>query len=422
VASALDVALGDSARRTVSAAPTSNVAAYDAYLKGEAASQGLSVADPASLRRAISFYEQAVALDSSFVRAWAHLSIERAFLYRNSVPTPELQEGARAAAARVRTLAPASPEAALAWGTFEGRVEHDNQSAFDALQSGLKAAPNDVELLTEAALTEQDLGRWEGASQHFARALALDPRSVVGARRLTETLLYLRRYPAAQAAADRALALAPTNLRLVELQAMLRLAQGDLTGAHAVIVSAPTGIDRGTLYAFFGLYQDLYWVLDDSQQLQLLALPVTAFDSDRAAWSIVRAQTYFLRGDQTRSRIYADSARVAFEEQIRAAPNDGQRHVIVGLALAYMGQKSEAIREGERGTQLVPLSMDARSGAYMQHQLARIYALTGEPDKAISILESLLKIPYYLSPGWLRIDPEFAMLKGNPRFDRLTAQ
>jgi hypothetical protein len=57
----------------------------------------------------------------------------------------------------------------------------------------------------------------------------------------------------------------------------------------------------------------------------------------------------------------------------------------------------------------------------MRHQLARVYALVGEPEKAIDLLESLLKMPYYLSPGWLRIDPEFAMLKGNPRFERLIA-
>ena len=60
-------------------------------------------------------------------------------------------------------------------------------------------------------------------------------------------------------------------------------------------------------------------------------------------------------------------------------------------------------------------------GAYYQHQVARIYMLVGEPDKALDLLEPLLKIPYYLSPGWLRIDPNFAPLKGNPRFERLVA-
>ena len=60
-------------------------------------------------------------------------------------------------------------------------------------------------------------------------------------------------------------------------------------------------------------------------------------------------------------------------------------------------------------------------GAYAQRQLARIYVLVDEPEKALDQLEPLLKIPYYLSPGWLKIDPTFGPLHGNPRFERLVA-
>jgi tetratricopeptide (TPR) repeat protein len=135
----------------------------------------------------------------------------------------------------------------------------------------------------------------------------------------------------------------------------------------------------------------------------------------------VRAQTYYLRGDQAKARVYADSARIAFEDQLRAAPEDGQRHAFQGLALAYLGRKAEAIQEGQRAVALWPISRDANNGAYIQHQLVRIYLLVGEPEKALDQLEPLLKIPYELSPGWLRIDPTFAPLKGNPRFERLVA-
>jgi serine/threonine-protein kinase len=86
-----------------------------------------------------------------------------------------------------------------------------------------------------------------------------------------------------------------------------------------------------------------------------------------------------------------------------------------------LGRKAEAIKEGERAVALWPISRDAYNGAYIQHQLVRIYLLVGEPEKALDQLGPLLTIPYCLSPGWLRIDPTFAPLKGNPRFERLVA-
>ena len=68
---------------------------------------------------------------------------------------------------------------------------------------------------------------------------------------------------------------------------------------------------------------------------------------------------------------------------------------------------------------LLPISRDAFTGAYLQHQLVRIYMVLGEREKALDLLEPLLRIPYYLSPGWLSIDPNFAPLKGHPRFEKL---
>ncbi len=88
-----------------------------------------------------------------------------------------------------------------------------------------------------------------------------------------------------------------------------------------------------------------------------------------------------------------------------------------GLALAYLGRRDEAIREGERGIALLPISRDGYSGPYIQHQLVRICMILGEKEKALDLLEPLLKVPYFLSPAWLAIDPNFAPLKGHPRFE-----
>ena len=162
-------------------------------------------------------------------------------------------------------------------------------------------------------------------------------------------------------------------------------------------------------------------MLDDGQQRQVLAAPPSAFDDDRGGWGMVRTELYQLRGDRHRMLIYADTARLAFEQQTRAAPDDGQRRVLLGVALAYLGRKAEAVREGRRGVELMPISRDGYFGPYVQLQLARIYLLVGEPEQALDQLEPLLRVPFYLSPGWLRIDPTWAPLKGNPRFERLIA-
>ncbi len=92
------------------------------------------------------------------------------------------------------------------------------------------------------------------------------------------------------------------------------------------------------------------------------------------------------------------------------------------MALAYAGRFDEAIRAGERSAALLPISQDGFSGPYNAHQLARIYTLAGKPDRAIDVLETLLAVPYYISPGWLRVDPTWDALRSNPRFQKLAAR
>ncbi len=418
VAAALDVALGAGQKQTLTERPTGNLAAYDAFLKGEA-TQGLVRLDASRLRDAIAYYEQAVALDSTFAQAWAQLARANAAYYYNITPNPASADGSRRAAERAVALAPGRPESQLAIGSYYGVVRGDNARSLAAYEAGLELAPDNAELLNSAALAEQGLGRWDAAVKHLERAWTIDPRSATAARRLSQSLLRLKRYPEALAAADRGLAVAPTNLDLLENKAMTRLAQGDLAGARAVIRSAPAEIEPTELVTAFGNYWDLYWVLDDDQQQLLLRLPPSVFGDDRGTWGLVRAETYYVRGDLARARVYADSARLGLEETLKATPDDAQRRVFRGLALAYLGRRAEAVKEGEHAVALSPTARDGYLGPYVQHQLARIYVVAGEPDKALDQLEALLRTPYFLSPGWLRIDPNFEPLRKNPRFQRL---
>jgi tetratricopeptide (TPR) repeat protein len=174
-----------------------------------------------------------------------------------------------------------------------------------------------------------------------------------------------------------------------------------------------------TLAAFFSMYWDMYWVLEEPLQQVAMRLTPSEFDGERTTWAVTMMQIFGNRGDQARSRAFADTANAEYVKALKETPDDPQRNVIHGLILAYLGRKPEAIAAGEHGVSLLPLTRDAQNGPYYLHQMARIYVMVGEPEKAIDALEQLLRMPYYLSPGWLRIDPTFAMLKGNPRYERL---
>ena len=421
VAQALGGALGAGEEKRLSEKPTQNLAAYDAFLKGEGAANSLGATDPPSVRKALGFYDQAVALDPGFAQAWARVSQANSLLYFNSTPTPALAERARQAAEKAVALAPGRPEGYLALGNYERLVSLDHHRALEQYEKALRAAPGDASPLAGTALAEQGLGRWDAAVAHFRQAERLDPRSVGTRRNLGGALLRLRRYPEARETLDRGLALAPANLGMIEDKAMTFLGEGDLAGARAVLKAAPSQVEPTALVAYLANYFDLVWVLDEEQRELLLRLTPSAFDDDRGTWASCLLQAYALKGDAANVRTYAEEARKAVEEQLRAAPNDAARHAVLGLALAYLGRKAEAIREGERGVALDPVSKDASVGPYYQHQLVRIYMLVGEPEKALDQLEPLLKIPYYLSPGWLKIDPNFDPLRKNPRFQKLVA-
>jgi len=421
VAQALGRAIGASEEKQLSARPTQNLAAYDAYLKGRDAMGEGRGTDPAILRKALGLFEQAVALDPTFTEAWAHLSGAATSIYANGVPTPALAQRAREAAEKAIALAPEKADGYAALAGYERLVRHDLARAAEQYERGRRLAPGESRFLFATALVEQGLGRWEPSIDHLRQAEQMDPRSVPTARVLGTTYLRMRRYPEAREALDRALALAPTNLDAIEYKAMTYLGEGDLAGARAVVRAAPKEVDPTELVASFASYYSLGWVLDGPQRDLLLRLTASAFDDDQGHWAECLADEYARRGDAANVRRYAEEAAKAFAAQVAAAPGEAERHGELGLVLALLGRKEEAIREGQRAVELEPVAKDKLYAPFNEHQLALIYIRVGEPEKAIDRLEPLLQIPYFLSPGWLRVDPNFDPLRGNPRFQKLVA-
>jgi TolB-like protein len=419
VAHELQVALTPAARQTLSARPTDNLDAYDAYLRGlDILKKGNS---PAVLHRAAMEFTRAIEQDSSFAQAWAQLGGAVALEYTNGIPSATLADSVERVSAHALALAPTLPQSIASRVSYYSFVRDDHARAIDEARKALALEPNDVLLLRRSANEETELGFWDAATDHLRKAAQLDPQNGGALALLGVAELRQHHYPQADSAIARARALVPDNISFIEDEILLHVTRGDLRGARVVMHQVAPSVDPSALVAYLGTYEDLGWALDSTLEHQLLGLQSDAFDGDPTTRAMVFAQQYRYRGDSVRMRAYADTARAGFARQLKDLPNDRQRQVLYGLALAYLGLKAEAIAYGEKSLNAAAASTSNSTDVYDRHQLVRIYIAVGEQEKALNNIEMLLKVPYYLTPERLKIDPNFAPLRGNPRFERLTA-
>jgi tetratricopeptide (TPR) repeat protein len=145
-----------------------------------------------------------------------------------------------------------------------------------------------------------------------------------------------------------------------------------------------------------------------------------------------QGSTALARGDIESAQRYFAAAAPVFEGRVLDDPDDPQRHAQLGLLYAYMHRKEDALREGRRAVELEPESRDAFHGARYAGNLALIYALIGEPDQAIPLIERLLSTPGLagaaesidpsnMTLAELRLRWEWDSLRSNPRFQKILA-
>jgi tetratricopeptide (TPR) repeat protein len=319
-------------------------------------------------------------------------------------------------------LAPDHPAARQAFGTFLLNQKKDYTGALEQFKLAIADEPNNADLLTSASQAERVLGRWDESRAHLEQAVKLDPRSVRTARFMARVLHDTRRYDEALVAWDRALALAPNNLAIIQGKVGSWLSQGRLDSARAVIARALKVVDTAALAAHFALYQEQMWVLPDEIKPMVTKLTPKNFDGDRGQWGLKVGGTWKLLGDPARAHAFADSSRMALEAELKQFPEEAQLHELHGRALALGGWKKEAIEEAELSLRMRETELDAGTGPYVRFQVARILIQAGELDRALDLIEPLLITNASdLTPAYMRIDPSFAPLKGNPRFERLIA-
>ena len=135
------------------------------------------------------------------------------------------------------------------------------------------------------------------------------------------------------------------------------------------------------------------------------------------------------KGDSAAAQKSFESARPIFEKAVTEAPDSASRHAVLGWLYALSGRKEDAVREGRRAVELKPESKDAFDGAGMSAYLALIYALVGEADQAIPLIERLLKTPgavdsidYSVTVNDLKYRWEWDRIRNDPRFQKLLQQ
>jgi serine/threonine-protein kinase len=422
VAEALNVALAPPVAAQMAERPTSSLDAYDEFLKGEQITNSLGNTDPPTLLKGLEHYENAVRLDSTFARAWSAIARSYSTISGTS-PTRESVERARVAAERALQLAPDRPEGRLAMGSYLINVKLDYEGSRQQYLAGLAHDPNNANLLGALAIVERTIGKFDDALTHIKQAAVLDPRSVTVARRLAAAYHDLRRFREELPAWDRALALAPDNLPIIQAKALGFLALGQLDSVHALVHAKLATVDTTALLVRFSMFQEMMWALPPELWPKILPLTVKDFSGDKGHWGLKVGHTYLLLGDTARGRMFGDSARADFEARLREFPDRAQLHELLGRALALGGHRAEAIAEAERSLALRETTLDVGLRPYVHFQVARVLVQSGEYDKAMALIEPL--VTTYASdvtPAYLRLDPTFRPLSGNARFQRLVGK
>lgn len=424
VVSQLGLRLLEHERGSFEAQPTGSIEAYQAFLRGRFLARQPHFTLSTWLT-AVDSFESAVALDPEFALAWAELSRAHARLvYFRYDMSPKRREQAQQALVQARELAPSSPEVHLAAGYYHLWVERDSKSALAEFEAASRGLPSSSEVLGAKGELFRLHGDWQQSINAFQLASSLNPRDGSAMVDVAETLWWMRRYPEALEAANQAIALAPDQpwSYLSKVFTLWSWKGGDgLAEARAALEFVPKDHEfaEWTWFwqeAFEGRYADAIKRVeasaDDWIRLKVQAAPKVLFAA------ILR----FSLGETARAKQDFEIALRLLEVEVQATPEDGRYHSSLGVAYAGLGRREEAVREGQRGIDLLPLSKDAVYGIPHVIDLAHIYTLLGDPEKACAQLEVLLSRPGWISAPWLRMDPRWRPLQGNPHFEALLAK
>jgi serine/threonine-protein kinase len=424
IADQLEAKISPTEKAAIEKAPTTDLVAYDLYLRAQELFADTS--DPIHAReklpQAAKLIDEAVARDPHFLQAWCLLSrVHGAAYFRGHDHTPARLGLANAAAQTALRLQPDAGEAHLALAIYYYNGFRDYRRARSELGIARRTLPNNADVFLYTGFIDRREGHWEEATRNIERALELDPRNFFTLQQLALTYQSQRRYADEARTYDRALAILPGDpssrilLALVALnwRANIKPFQATLTA----LVSENPSVARDVDSPLYALCERT--VAAASRALTNYPLEGVANNGINYPYAYWQGAVARCQGDSAKARTAFTAARIEVEKTVEQQPNFAAALSLLGMIDAGLERKEEALREGRRGCELLPISKDAIDGADLAINLAQVYAWTGEKDRAIEQIAALERFPSGLSYGLLKLHPYWDPLHGDPRFEKI---
>jgi eukaryotic-like serine/threonine-protein kinase len=431
LAQAIAIRLGAnvSARETLTMQepPTRDLVAYDLYTRAKNLDLAATFGDKVRgdyLFQAADLLNQAIARDPSFFQAYCQLAQAHDRIYsRGYDHTPARLAMAEAAVQAASRLRPDAGETHLtrAQNLYHGHLDYNG--ALAELEVARQSLPNEARIFQLMGAVQRRQGRWKESTQNLEGAVELNPRDLETVRQIVLSYYFFRRYPEEASLLDRALAIEPNHVETKVVRALLDLAwKADTRPLHQVIdeirarnPDSVKGIASEWLVCAL-VERDAAAAKD-----ALMAGGDTPFDDIPTNRPFVEGLIARMTGDDEKAHTAFIAARAEHEKIVQAEPNFGPAWCVLGLIDAALGRKDEALREGHRAVELVPVEKDAVRGPAMIEYLAMIAAWAGDNDMASEQLAIAVRPPSDISYGELKLAPWWDPLRGDPRFEKIVA-
>jgi len=424
ITSALQAKLSPSEKARLDHQPSQNPDAYLLFIQAHDYASKTDMFRDTSLK-AEPLFEQAIKLDPNFALAFAGLSMVESWVYHSSEPIAARREKARLNADEALRLQPDLPEGHLALGFSYYYGDRDYERALAEFDIARRGLPNESQAYFAIGSIQRRQGKWAESTANLEKAAALDPKDGSVLLNLAFSYIATRNYDAADKILDRGIEAAPQSFSLRALKGWLAIMwKSDFSVAEKELALVPPGIDQDDLatlirVSVLTLQQKFLEALQLVHQIPKETLPSRTTAPCPKAF--LEGSLYLYQGDKVKAQAPFETARIVAEQLVQESPDDAARHGQLGLILAGLGRKEEAIKEGKRAVELLPEAQDALDGPEVAVVLVQIYAWTGEHDQAFELLDHLLQVPNSLTVPILKLDPVWDPLRKDPRFEKLIA-